>query len=155
MNGPSYAWTTIEVGERLAMGYSYRLASKSLVVMLHGLGCTRVSYKEAWTNQALESYSLMYLDFSGFGQTSPPENRGVDCNFHATTTAAVLRAFLERYPHDDVYLVGHSMGGAIALLLPDDILSRVKGIAFVEGNLVAEDCFFSRRIAELDKSSFG
>lgn len=147
MNGPSYAWTTIDVGERLAMGYSYRLASKRLVVMLHGLGCTRVSYNEAWADPSLADYSLMCLDYVGFGQTSPPEKGEADCHFHAKTLTLVLEAFLERYPHDEIFLVGHSMGAAIPLLCPKEFWARIKGLAFVEGNLIAEDCFFSRGVA--------
>lgn len=155
MKAPSYAWTTITVKERLAMGYSYRLASDALIVMLHGLGCSRLTYQDAWLRPELATYSLMCLDFSGFGQTSPPEHGALDCEFHAQTLAATLKAFLARFPHERVYLVGHSMGASVALLLDEAVQSLLQCFIFVEGNLVAEDCFFSREIVGMGSDAFG
>jgi len=47
----------------------------------------------------------------------------------------------------NVILAGHSLGGAVALLAAKMAKAEVFGIASIEGNLIAEDCGLSRRIA--------
>lgn len=54
---------------------------------------------------------------------------------------------LDRQPAERVWLLGHSMGGAVAVLAADRRPERVCGLISVEGNLTEQDCFWSRRIA--------
>ena len=61
----------------------------------------------------------------------------------ARVCAEILKEFSDR----NLHIVAHSMGGAVALLLPDDILNDTKTFANIEGKLVGADCgVASRRI---------
>jgi pimeloyl-ACP methyl ester carboxylesterase len=54
------------------------------------------------------------------------------------------------------FLAGASMGGLITLLqLRRYGIGRIQGYINLEGNLLAEDCLFSRRVVEHDLDSFG
>jgi pimeloyl-ACP methyl ester carboxylesterase len=54
-----------------------------------------------------------------------------------------------------IHIVAHSMGGAVALLLPDEILEGTKTFTNVEGNLIGADCgIISREIISIPPEVF-
>jgi pimeloyl-ACP methyl ester carboxylesterase len=53
-----------------------------------------------------------------------------------------------------VHVVGHSMGGVIGLHAAELLGSRAGALISLEGNLGAEDCVFSGRIASLPLDAF-
>lgn len=59
----------------------------------------------------------------------------------------ITHLVVERLGLTDFVLVGHSMGGAIAVLYAKRFPERVLGLINVEGNLGPEDCFLSRKVA--------
>src|SRR5262245_46038829 len=80
-----------------------------VTVLVHGLG----GFAESWrgTLEALGPYSqLIALDLPGFGQSAKP-NRHYTLGFFSK----VLEEFLEALAVERVRLVGHSLGGAVAL----------------------------------------
>lgn len=54
---------------------------------------------------------------------------------------------IDELPNERIWLLGHSMGGAVAVLAADLRGDRVCGIINVEGNLTEKDTFWSRKIA--------
>jgi len=60
--------------------------------------------------------------------------------------------FLHQYCHDHelapVHVAGHSVGGAIAVLLARKYPNHVASILNIEGNFTLKDAFWSKRIAE-------
>jgi pimeloyl-ACP methyl ester carboxylesterase len=84
------------------------------LVLVHGLATTRLIWRRAAPALSAERRVVM-LDVPGFG-ASPPAGEGFELAVVADAIAAGLdEAGVER-PFD---LVGHSMGGAIALTLAD------------------------------------
>lgn len=59
-----------------------------------------------------------------------------------------LRAFLAEHSHPRVHLVGHSIGGAIAMLFARTYPDNSESVISVEGNFTLEDAFWSKEIAE-------
>lgn len=51
--------------------------------------------------------------------------------------------------HDRWYLVGHSVGGAIAALFAAAYPDRVKAVISVEGNFTLDDAFWSQKLAKM------
>ncbi|WP_335986668.1 alpha/beta fold hydrolase [Glycomyces sp. MUSA5-2] len=124
-------------------------AGDELVVLLHGLGCTRESW-DAVVPAVDHRRRWLAIDLPGHGQSAPLPPRQADAiGFHAAVVVELVRQLAP----DRVHLVSHSMGTAVALAAAPDL----PGGAFitVEGNLVARDCgLISRRIATQSRGTF-
>ncbi|GAI59893.1 unnamed protein product, partial [marine sediment metagenome] len=103
----------------------YRSESEDLIIFLHGLGCSKDSFEDAWNHNDLTQQSLLSFDLLGFGRSEKPDEFTYSLEDHARVCEATIRSF----PEDRLHIVAHSMGGAIGLLLSDDILNTV--ISFV------------------------
>lgn len=65
-----------------------------------------------------------------------------------------LRAYLDRhFPGEAVDLVGHSVGGAVAMLLAHAYPRHVRRIVNVEGNFTLADAFWSASVARMDAAA--
>ena len=112
---------------------------KELIFFIHGLGCAKESFSYAWRDwQIPENYTICVVDLPGHGASVFPASYPYTMAAYAETCSQLLN-FLGA---DAVHVVGHSMGGAIGLLLSQ------------EGNLFYEDCTISRRIIAYDEQSF-
>lgn len=126
-----------------APGHDFRLtawqrdtSSESLLVMVHGLGCSKQSFAGAWSEPRLRDWAMLAPDLPGFGRSPKPEHFSYDLK----QQARVLASLLDQRASRRVHLVAHSMGGTLALLLPDRILSRLESLVLVEPRLLAESC---------------
>ncbi|MDP2800530.1 MAG: alpha/beta hydrolase [Phreatobacter sp.] len=82
------------------------------IVLLHGLGASSYMWRHLAPVLA-KQYRVIAVDLKGFGRSDKPADGGYRIEDHAASIIALLR----RLKLDDVTLVGHSLGGAIALLL--------------------------------------
>lgn len=75
-----------------------------------------------------------------------------------TINLATQAADLARYIQEDigrpVWLLGHSIGGAVAMLVADLVPQLVRGLISVEGNFTLNDAFWCKRIASMDKQAW-
>lgn len=84
--------------------------TKPLVIFIHGLGQAGL---RDWLPviPALEQhYHIVTLDLPGFGHSATPEGR-----YSPTNYAKVINWVQQRYGKEKAHVIGHSMGGAIAL----------------------------------------
>ncbi|MFA6002710.1 MAG: alpha/beta hydrolase [Elusimicrobiota bacterium] len=137
-------------GARLNVEYFVRPGPGRTLLYLHGLGCSKSDFAEAARQRSLDRYTLMALDFPGCGGTAYPP----DAEYGMDDLAAITGLFIERLSLEAPVLVGHSMGGLVALLYAHEHPDRVAGLVNVEGNLAAEDCFVSQGISEQDPTYF-
>ena len=109
MKSPLRACT---LSEDETLRYRIRGSGPLKVVLLHGLAAR----SETWTDLAplfpRQLYTLYLLDLLGSGESAKP--RAADYSIRAHSRR--LLAFLEREGLSGVTLVGHSLGGAVALL---------------------------------------
>lgn len=122
-----------------------------LILFIHGLGCSGDAFAEARNHPRLGAIPQWCPDLLGFGAAPKPADASYDLQQQAQRLAVELRdrAF------DRLHLVGHSLGGAVMLLLPEDILARTATLISVEGNLIGEDCgLVSRKVAGSHYDSF-
>lgn len=119
-------------GMPLSLSSRFRSGFKNLILFLHGFACSKELFHHVWNNSEFDSYSLLALDFPGFGSSDKPEN----LNYSLETHATALEQVLIQLDEFNIHLVAHSMGGAIALLLPDDCLERINSFSNIEGNLL-------------------
>ena len=134
----------------------YRLATwfheagDELVIFLHGLGCSKEIWRDAWALRELRDKSLLALDFLGFGHSPRPSHFGYKLEEHA----AVLAAVIDCHALKRIHLVAHSMGGTIALLLPARTLSRLRSLVLVEPRLFNSSCGIAAEAAKFTFEKF-
>jgi pimeloyl-ACP methyl ester carboxylesterase len=126
---------------KFRISYKLRKSPGDLIFFIHGLGCAKENFDDVWDVDRLKKYSVMTFDLPGFGDSSKPDNFSFDLQDHASICAELLSAF----PARNVHIVGHSMGGAIGLLLSDLIRQRLRSFINVEGNLTSYDASVSRK----------
>lgn len=99
---------------------------------------------------SLAMYRAIMPDWLGCGFSDHPETFGYTMNDHADTIAQLL---------DELHitactLVGHSMGGAVAITLATQRPDLVKRLFLAEGNLDAGGGNFSKSVAEATEDDF-
>ena len=128
----------------------FRDAGDELVVFLHGLGCSKENWRHAWALRELRDNSLLGLDFLGFGHSPRPAHFG----YKLEDQVAVLAAVIDAHALKRIHLVAHSMGGTIALLLPERTLSRLRSLILVEPRLLEASCGIGAEAAKFTYQEF-
>jgi pimeloyl-ACP methyl ester carboxylesterase len=97
------------LSDDLRMAYTDRGAGAVTLLFIHGLG----SYLRAWDqniDQLHKEYRCIAVDLPGYGKSSSGEY-AYDMNFFA----GAIRQFIDHLQLEKVVLIGHSMGGQIAM----------------------------------------
>lgn len=113
------------------------------VVLLHGL----IGHLRPWA-QALTAlgHPCLAPDLHGYGtQTHAPPDR-VNLPSQVDEVVAQVQA---RWGHAPFDVVGHSVGGALALLLAQRLPQQVRRVVSVEGNFTLQDAFWSARLGAM------
>lgn len=98
----------IQVGD---LSIHYEIAGNGEpLVLLHGMSNNSQSWKKQLKGLQ-ENYTVIAWDAPGYGQSSDPQPEFR----HFSQFADVLKGFIEALRYDSIYLLGHSMGAAIAI----------------------------------------
>jgi pimeloyl-ACP methyl ester carboxylesterase len=100
------------------------------VVMLHGLGATKVSFLPTIAALA-DSHRAIAVDLPGFGDSVKPIRAAYDPAYFARAVVALLDA-LEL---DRAHVIGNSMGGRVAIQVGLDYPDRVGRLALLAPSL--------------------
>ena len=121
------------------------------LLFVHGLGCaSSCDYPRVAADPALAGRRRILVDLLGFGFSDRPEDFGYTVEDHAGT----LGALIDRLGLSSVDLLGHSMGGAIAIVTATRDPKRVRRLVLSEPNLDAGGGDFSRPIAKQSESDY-
>ncbi|MDX2289120.1 MAG: alpha/beta hydrolase [Hyphomicrobiaceae bacterium] len=82
------------------------------VVLLHGLGASGYMWRHL-TSELASRHRVIAIDFKGFGKSQKP----IDFRYSIDDHAAMVASVIDQLNLRSVTLVGHSFGGAVALLL--------------------------------------
>lgn len=134
--------------QKIEISYFLRRGQKETVLYLHGLGCSKSDFLSATELESLQAHTLIAIDFPGHGESSYIENLGMN------DLVEIVNIFCDKFSLNNIFLIGHSMGGLVALLFAEKYADKVKAFINVEGNLKNEDCFFSRQVTEVDFETF-
>lgn len=82
--------------------------SSKFIVFLHGWGADKNSF--LWLKNSYADYSLIFVDFAGFGESEEPTKPYDGYNY-----VCDLKEILDKFFIESLTLVGHSFGGRVAL----------------------------------------
>jgi pimeloyl-ACP methyl ester carboxylesterase len=85
--------------------------SGKTIVMLHGLGATKIEFLPTLADMAPNGWRIVAIDLPGFGDSDKPFPAAYDAAFFSKWVVATLDAL----EIDRTHVLGHSMGGRVAL----------------------------------------
>ncbi|MGF6606135.1 pimeloyl-ACP methyl ester carboxylesterase [Paraburkholderia sp. WSM4175] len=116
------------------------------LVMIHGLFGSQSFYAP---NRRIAAVDVHTPDLVGYGAL---KDSAVEPITLAGQAAHVIRYVQEHVGAPSV-LLGHSVGGAVAMLVAASAPDLVCGVINVEGNFTLNDAFWCRKIAGLDATA--
>jgi pimeloyl-ACP methyl ester carboxylesterase len=122
-------------GAAIELAVTRQGASDDLLLFLHGFGCTKESFDQAFDIAELGPFSLCSFDFPGHGQSGRTQSSAYSLQSYAEITNLLV----DHISPSQVFMVGHSMGGAVALIATQG-REDTSCLVSVDGNLVAQDC---------------
>ena len=144
------SFTLDHLGRRLSISARVRLASDDLILFMHGFGCAKACFAEAFRDETLRDFSLCAFDFPSHGSSDPLPREGSSLQ----TYADIACALVNKIAPARVFMVCHSMGGGVGVIAAQE-LTNLAGLVNVEGNLIGRDCgLVSRRIADEAPADF-
>ncbi len=115
---------------------------KPVLFMIHGLMGSLAYFKPAGRITAAPVHTCDLLGYGGLRGIPPV---GLTLQAQVDHVAQEL-AHLGKAP---AWILGHSVGGAIAMLLADRHPNLIRGMINVEGNFTPKDTFYSGKIAAM------
>jgi pimeloyl-ACP methyl ester carboxylesterase len=115
-----------------------------LLLLVHGLGNNGFTDWLPVLPQLARRWRVLTVDLPGFGYSSSPSAK-----FSPTNYARVLANLLAREATGPVDVVGHSMGGAVALRLAADFPGRVARLVLVDAAGILQRTAFTKHNAAL------
>ena len=117
--------------------YAEERGHGSPVVLLHGLGGSTYSWRFIAPALA-RNHRVIAIDMKGFGRS----DKVFDTNYSAADQAALVASFLQRRSLHNVTLVGHSFGGAVALLTAIQLKhrdpTRIRQLVLIDAPLLPQ-----------------
>ncbi|MCA9674456.1 MAG: alpha/beta hydrolase [Kofleriaceae bacterium] len=124
-------------------------AGAPTLVWLHGLGESGRCFEAVAGHPALDATTALIPDLPGYGRSAwPASPLGLE------VVADLLAVWLRGRGGARPIVVGHSMGGVLAVLLAERHPDVVAQVVDVDGNVSIGDCSFSGRAARLDVDAF-
>ncbi len=121
------------------------------LVFLHGLGSASSSYfARAAAHPRLRDHRALLIDLLGFGYSDRP----ADFDYTMDAQAEIVERLLERANVSRCALVGHSMGGSIAVLTAAAAPGCVEHLIVAEGNLDPGPGMVSGPITSMTEQEF-
>lgn len=117
------------------------------LVMIHGLMGSLDFYAP---RERMRDVALHLPDLIGYGQCKDVGASGITL---ANQASHIVR-YLDEQVGQPCVLLGHSVGGAVAMLVAEAAPERVLGVINVEGNFTLADAFWCRRIAGLSEDEW-
>lgn len=128
---------TIDIlGVRHACDLTAPTATSPVLVFVHGWLLSR-HYWQPVTDRLAPNYQCLTYDLRGFGDSQfdgdghPGPSAPLDSCYTPAAYARDLEILLEKLDISNAWLVGHSLGGTIALWAASQLSDRVKGVVCI------------------------
>lgn len=97
------------------------------ILMIHGLSGQMAHYSYGVVDRLAGEYRVVTVDRPGSGYSARASSTAADLS----TQAAVFAALIDQLQLDSPLVVGHSLGGAVALALALEYPDKVSGLALI------------------------
>ncbi len=108
------------------------------VLWIHGLGESGLCFERVLCHPDLAGWRHLVPDLPGYGRSAWPREP-----ITLPDQASRLAGWLAARDEPPAVLVGHSMGGVLALLMADRHPSCVRAVLNIDGNITLDDCRYS------------
>ncbi|QUM80419.1 MULTISPECIES: alpha/beta fold hydrolase [unclassified Moritella] len=114
------------------------------IIFIHGIGCaSSFDYPQVVSSNWLLPHRRILVDLLGSGFSDKPEQFDYSIRSHAT----YLEEFIKYLGLDRFVIFGHSMGGAVSVVLAEKVQDQLQALVLSEANLDSGGGFFSKKIA--------
>jgi pimeloyl-ACP methyl ester carboxylesterase len=132
------AWRPFEVETSMAtLSGARHCGPGPTVLFLHGLGSSSDDIAGAAEHAELSTYRIEAIDLPGHRSSRWRTKNETDS---LLACVELLSEFVADHIDGELAIVGHSVGGAIGVLLADRLGQRCRGFIDIEGNLIDSDC---------------
>jgi pimeloyl-ACP methyl ester carboxylesterase len=121
-----------------------RKAGAPWLVLIHGLGQSAAKDWLPVLPVLAERYQVLLFDLPGFGQSARP-----DAALTPKAYADLVHWLVATNAHEAVVVVGHSLGGAIALRYSHDYPDEVKRLLLIDVAGVLQTSVFVRHLSQV------
>ena len=112
-------------GSSLELSYElHNVGKDNFILFLHGWGSNKEIMKQAFA-KTFDSYTHIYLDMPGFGNSSIVKPMDTD------EYAMAVKLFLDALDIKPYMIFGHSFGGKVATLLSPEVLVLLSSAGIV------------------------
>lgn len=118
------------------------MENRQTVVLVHGLGQNGIRDWLPVIPELARRYHVLSLDLPGFGYSARPRGK-----YSPTRYAQVIAWLVMRYAHGRPIVVGHSMGGAIALRYAANYPEQLDKLVLVDAAGILERTAFIKHSA--------
>jgi pimeloyl-ACP methyl ester carboxylesterase len=131
--------------------YGAGTAPDGVIVYIHGLGESGLCFRGLADHKRLRRWAHVVPDLQGYGRSA----WGADPASLAEQ-ARMLAGWIGAHLKRRFVLLGHSMGGVLGAMLCElpEVQARIKAFVNVEGNVSADDCHYSGKVASLSLDRF-
>lgn len=109
------------------------------VVLLHGFGASSYTWRHIEPGLVKEGFRVLTVDLKGFGLSDKP----LDEKYSIFHQAELIGAFIRQLQLKDTTIIGHSLGGGVALVLAldksTDITSRISRLVLIDSIAYAQN----------------
>ena len=130
----TYRSLTYAYSNNININYEMIGYGEKKIVLLHGFGTSLHTWDDIKELFPKEEFTLYLVDLKGFGNSSKPE----DDKYTIQEQSKIVEQFIRDINTDSLYLIGHSFGGAVALLTQISLLNEKSKIKI--SKLILIDC---------------
>lgn len=113
------------------------------ILYVHGWGCSQRDFEGAAIHPVLENRPRLSFDMPGHGESSSYSG-----DISIGNVASILHDVVNVAGVGHTAIVGHSVGGLVAITYAMQHQERTAGLVNIVGNMVPEDCFLTADVAE-------
>ncbi len=130
--------------------YDSKNGNRATVILVHGVG---EDASKIWLKSVPElekQYRVIFFDLPGFGRSDK-----TDALYSPKNYAELIKWVYDKYVDGPMYLVGHSMGGAISLCYAGTYPQTLERLVIIDAAGILHRTAFTSSLASIQKTEIG